>query len=72
MAIENFQDLANAVVLQAVKDYRGAMKVLKRYPRNAMAKAVRKENEEFFLSEWFKVLTNVDGARLLDKLQKEG
>ncbi|MDD4291041.1 MAG: hypothetical protein PHX51_02215 [Clostridia bacterium] len=72
MAIESFQDLANAIVIQAVKDYRGAMRVLKRYPRNTTAKAIRKETESFFLSEWFRTLTNVDGARLLGKLQKEG
>ncbi len=72
MAIENYLDLANAIIVQAVKDYRGAMSVIKRYPRNAAAKRIKKETEEFFLSEWFRNLTNVDGARLLKKLQEEG
>jgi len=72
MAMECYLDLANAIIVQAVKDYRGAMSVIKRYPRNTAAKSIKKETEEFFLSEWFRNLTNVDGARLLKKLQEEG
>lgn len=41
---ECYENLANAIILQAVKDY----------------KSNSKECERFFRSEWFKVLTNVD------------
>ena len=32
-----YQDLANAIVLQAARDYRTALKILKRNPRNESA-----------------------------------
>ena len=48
-----YTDLANAIIIQAVKDYRNALKTLKRYPRSEPAKAVVAEVEEFFRSEWY-------------------
>ena len=34
-----YEDLANAIVLQASKDYRKALKTLRVYPKNRSAKA---------------------------------
>lgn len=66
-----FENLANAIVLQAVKDWREAKRKLKRKPRNENAKLVVEDCEAFFLSEWFSTLTAVDGRMLLTKLQEE-
>ena len=66
-----YESLANAIVMQAVKDYRDAKHKLKKKPRNENAKAVRDECERFFLSEWFTTLTDVDGQMILKKLQEE-
>ena len=55
-----WDDLAQAVILQAVKDY-----------RRVRGTAAAKELEQFFLSEWFCVLTRLDGAALLERLRKE-
>jgi hypothetical protein len=52
--------LANAIILQAVKDYRLCS-------RSAPAGEI----ERFFLSDWFEVLTRLDGQVLLSKLRKE-
>lgn len=52
--------LANAIIIQAVKDY-----------RNAKHPATRKELERFFRSEWFSILSNLNGEVLLKQLQKE-
>ena len=66
-----YSNLANAIVLQAVKDWRDAKRKLKRKPRNESAKLIAEGCEAFFLSEWFSTLTNVDGRMLLTKLQEE-
>ena len=66
-----YTDLANAIIIQAVKDYRKALKTLKRYPRNEPAKAVVEEVEEFYRSEWYRTLTSVDADMLMRKIRRE-
>lgn len=45
-----YENLANAIVLQAVKDYRDALKRLKKKPQNKAAMADAMECERFFRS----------------------
>ena len=71
MTNDGYENLAHAIILQAVKDYRKALKILKRQPRNKDAKATTEECERFFLSKWFTTLTNIDGKVLIEKLKKE-
>lgn len=68
---EAYTGLANAIILQAVKDYRNALKALKKNPKCEDALKDKKEVERFFLSQWFGELTTVDGKMLLRKLQEE-
>ena len=63
-----YEDLANAIILQAVKDYRMALKSLKANSRNRAAQA---EIERFFRSQWYSALTDVKGEMLIRSLQKE-
>lgn len=65
------EDLANAIILQAVRDWRKAVGKLKKWPRYRPATELQEECEEFFLSDWFTILTKVDGSDLLWKLKKE-
>ena len=60
--------LANAIILQAVKDYRMALKRVKKNPRN---KEAISEALAFFRSSWYSTLTSVDGDFLIQKLQEE-
>lgn len=69
--ITNYENLANAIILQAVRDYRMALKCLKANPRNKEALADKDEVERFFRSDWFSVLTSVDGEMLIRSLKKE-
>lgn len=55
-----YDELANAIVLQAVRDYRLHSN------RNELAKL-----EEFFRSGWFSSLTSLDPELLLAKLKEE-
>ena len=68
---ENYENLANAIVRQAAKDWAAASKRLKRKPSNEVALVTREECERFFHSGWFELLTGVEGEYLLKKL-KEG
>ena len=69
--MDSYTELANAIIIQAVKDYRKALKILKRYPRYEPAKAVVAEVEEFFRSDWYRVLTSVDVDMLIRKIRRE-
>ena len=66
-----YENLANAIILQAVKDYRMALKSLKANTRNRTAQAEKAEIERFFRSQWYSSLTDVDGEMLILSLQKE-
>ncbi len=69
--MDSWENLANAIILQAVKDYREARKKLKKRPKNEDAKLMVSDCEAFFRSEWFKDLTNLNGEVLLKRLREE-
>lgn len=66
-----YENLANSIVLLAVKDYRDVLKKLKKWPRNEAAQIMKAEVERFFRSAWYRELTSVDGEFLISKLQAE-
>ena len=66
-----YEALASAVVMQTVRDYRAAVKKLKRNRRNADARQMKEECERFFLSEHFNTFTEIDGRMLLSRLRRE-
>ena len=63
--------LANAIILQAVKDYRDANKKLARGKTNKNAEADKNEVLRFFRSDWFGALTELDPEMLIRKLDEE-
>lgn len=69
--MDPYEKLANGIVIQAAKDYRTALRKLKRNPRNQIAKAEADSIERFFRSDWYKCLTEVDGEMVLRKLREE-
>ncbi len=64
--------LSNAVILQAVKDFRSAKRRLKRKPDDREAMKEIKEIARFFRSGYFCSLTRLDGPTLLRRLFEEG
>lgn len=68
---DGYTELANAIILQAVKDYRSALKCLKVNPRNYSAETDKNEVERFFRSQWFSMLTAIDGKMLIRSLREE-
>ena len=69
--IDTYEKLANSIVLQAVKDYRKALKRLKKHPSNEPALYTKREVEQFFRSDWYASLTTLDPERLILKLEEE-
>lgn len=61
--MDGYKELANAIILQAAKDYRKALKHDER--------GRKREIEKFFRSEWFSILTNISGEMLIQKLRAE-
>ena len=66
-----YENLANAIILLAVKDYRQALKLLSKNPHSRSAMATVKGMERFFRSDWYETLTSVDGEMLIRKLREE-
>ena len=66
-----YESLGNAIILQAVKDYRAALRRIKHNPKNRMAIDETLLIEKFFRGQLYGTITNVDGEFLIDKLRKE-
>ena len=71
LAEDSYERLANAIILQAVADYRRNLKKLKKNPQNRDVLNEALQIEKFFRSSWCQVLTTVDGEFLIQKLRKE-
>ncbi len=70
-SVEWAENLAHAIIMQAVKDFRDIKTILKRYPKHEPSLKMEEEIEDFFLSDWFTSLTNLDGDALLERLREE-
>jgi hypothetical protein len=66
-----WMDLAGSIILKAVDDYRRAMRKVRRCPGAEKSQAQIRECERFFRSDWFRVLTEVDGEDLIRQLRSE-
>lgn len=69
--IAPYENLANAIVIQAAKDYRKSLSRLSRNPKNSDALKRKRECERFFHSVWCRELTNIDPKYILETLKGE-
>lgn len=86
-----WQALADAIIIQAVKDYRGCARMMKRIQRQIDTRTEFSDEEmtflkqryfryermqdeagDFFCSNWFGILTNMDGFEVLYRLESGG
>ena len=68
---QNWQALSQAIILQAVEDYRKCRRLVRRKPGQVEAQKMIREVEAFFRSRWFMQLSDVDGNMILEGLKKE-
>lgn len=64
-----YRELADAIIKQAVKDYRNALRG-RGYDHKPPRECVS-EIERFFRSTYFEVLSDVDGENIISLLRKE-
>ncbi|MCH4000657.1 MAG: hypothetical protein LKF15_10635 [Lachnospiraceae bacterium] len=66
-----YENLANAIIIQAADDYVAALKRIQKNPGNKAALHDAMSIENFFHSGWFGVLTSVDPDYLIEGLRKK-
>ena len=69
--MEPYESLANAIIVQAVKDYREALQRLDRHPEKNDYKVEVNSLERFFCSSWYQILTDLDGNLLMRKVREK-
>lgn len=65
-----YENLANAIILQAVKDYKRVLHRLDANPKNRDAMHEKERLERFFHSPWYETLTDLDADRLIGGVQE--
>ena len=68
---ENWEKLAQAIILQAVEDYRKCRRLVRRKPNQVEAQKMIREVEYFFRSRWYKQLSDTDGNKIIEMLRRE-
>lgn len=66
-----YMELGNAIILQAVKDYRHSLKKLAKFPEDYVARRTKREVERFFRGSFFSAITNLHPEALIKKLNDE-
>lgn len=66
-----YENLANAIILQGVKDYRKALRKYSKRAKYEPAVQTIADVEQFFRSGWFEQLTSLNGEMLIRKLKAE-
>lgn len=69
--MDPYEKLANAIIIQAVKDYRAALHACRKSPSSHFARSQKETLERFFLSEWYLLLTDIDGEMVIERIRKE-
>lgn len=67
-----YQNLANAIVVQAAKDYRLVLHKQEQHPSDKRIQKTVREYEAFFRSAWYEMLTDVKPEYLLRRLRERG
>lgn len=55
-----YEELANAIILKAVKDYRSSSRRRAKGRKSSSAQYMQEECLRFFRGEWFTVLTDIN------------
>ena len=70
MDFDPYKNLAAAIVEKAVIDYRKAIRKVRKHPNNEFALSEKAELERFFRSSWCRMLTDIDGEVIIEKIQQ--
>ena len=65
-----YDHLAKSIVIQAISDYREILRY-DRIKKLSKTKYNKIELENFFLSEWYQLLSDVDGQKLINIIKEQ-
>jgi hypothetical protein len=68
---ENYRLLAEAIVLQAVQDYKRFYKAYLKRPKDRVVLGELSSLRWFFRSQWFGLLSGMDGTVLMKRIERE-
>ena len=68
---ECYEELANAIVLLAFKDYRKALFKLVQEPEEWKHRSSKKKLERFFHSKWYRTLTDLNPEILMQEAKRQ-
>lgn len=68
---EAYENLANAIIVKAAQDYKTAYSRVMYGRGNRRSEERAEECEDFFLSDWFRELTVIDGEELMMMIRSE-
>ncbi len=71
MTDDKWKELQNAIILQAVEDYRKALTAKRGKINDIPVGVLKADCERFFKSKWFTFLSDIDGKELMQKLKGE-
>ncbi len=71
ITLDPYEELANAIVEQAAKDYREMRRKLRKNPNDMTARGQMGEVVRFFHSRWFGILTDANPDYILEQLKEE-
>ena len=71
ITLDPYEELANAIVEQAAKDYREMRRKLRKSPNDMTARGQMGEVVKFFHSRWFGILTDANPDYILEQLKEE-
>ncbi len=69
-----YENLANGIIIQAAKDYRRALKYIKKHPKGSKVhenERTIRDCERFFCGRWIEELTDVDGKMIMNQIKSE-
>lgn len=68
VTIDPYQELANAIIVTASRDY---MSAYKKFLRSGEGYGKVMKEEKFFFSEWFEILSDADPDYLIEAMRKK-
>ena len=68
--LDGYIQLARAIVIVAAESYKYTLLAVRHHTKSDSVYRRKEELESFFLSEWFRLLSGLDGRYFIKKMQE--
>ena len=69
-SLDGYIQLAHAIVIVAAESYKYTLLAVRHHTKSDSVYRRKEELESFFLSEWFRLLSGLDGRYFIKKMQE--